>query len=355
MVLFTASVASHQLTPYAIFLAVTLLVLTGHCRIRGLPLFMGVVLVTWAIFVARGYIDGHLAKIAAGSGDVGQATAANLTQRLAGSDQHILVVRVRMLLSAWLWVLAVLGAIYRARIRQGDPGAAVLALAPIPLFLLPYGGEVLLRLYFFALPFAAFLAAALFIPIRSGNAATDALRARRPMLTSLRDSLVFGLFLSVLLAGSVLARYGNERMDIYSPGEIAAVRELYRTAPLGSYLMAEVDYLPWKYQDYEWNAVDPTRRRHKYLSLALQWRAHPDYSTRQMVEWASQTLRANPTLRRPGGYIILTRSQRVHEEMLGGMSPAVLDEFETLLGRSGKFQLVYSNADAKIYARKPGK
>ena len=353
VVLFVAATASHQLTPYAIFLAVTLLVITGHCRVRGLPILLGVILVTWTVFVARGYIDGHLEKVAEGSG-LGQSAAANVTQRLTGSEQHVMVVRERVMLSAWVWLLALLGGIYRFRTRHPDQAAAVLAIAPIPLFLLPYGGEVLLRLYFFMLPFVAFFAAALLVPPRSEQPAADG-RRRPPIVRTVRDGIVFSLVAGLLLAASFLARYGNERMDTYSPDETAAVRELYRIAPLGSYLLAETNYLPWKYQDYEWSKADPARRRHKYFSLAQEWDLEPNRSSRDMVRWTVQTLRANATLERPAGYLILTRSQRAHEEILGGLAPSTMDEFEMLLVRSDKFQLVYSNPDAKIYARKPGK
>jgi hypothetical protein len=353
IVLFAAATASHQLSPYAIFMSVTLLVLTGHCRIRGLPLLLGIILVAWTIFVAHGYIDGHLEKIAEGTG-LGRSTTANVTQRLSGSSQHVAVVRERLMLSAWLWLLALLGAIYRFRTRHTDHAAAVLALAPIPLFLLPYGGEVLLRLYFFMLPFAAFFAAAALVPAETAPGVVRA--GRRPTtLGVVRDGMVFGVVGSVLLTASFFARYGNERMDTFSPNETAAVRELYRMAPLGSYLMAETNYLPWKYQDYEWSKTDPGRHRHRYLSLADEWELTPDKSVRDMVVWTGETLRARPSLNQRAGFLILTRSQRAHEEILGGLPQSTMDQYERLLVRSGKFQLVYSNPDAKIYARKPGR
>src|SRR5215213_2731250 len=155
IVLFGAAVTSHQLTPYAVFSAVTLLVITGHCRVRGLPVLMAVILVTWTIFVASGYIDGHLEKIATGSGLKTSATS-NVTGRLVGSDQHVMIVWERVVLTATAWLLALAGAFYRFRTRHRDHAAALLALAPLPLFLLPYGGEVLMRIYFFMLPFVAF-------------------------------------------------------------------------------------------------------------------------------------------------------------------------------------------------------
>jgi hypothetical protein len=353
MILFAACVASHQLTPYAVFAAVTLLVITGHCRVRGLPVLMGVMLLAWTIFVAHGYIDGHLKTIADSSGDVSRATSANFTERLAGSGQHLLVVRERAMLSAAVWLLAALGALHRFRTRHADHAAVLLMLAPIPLFLLAYGGEVLLRIYFLSLPFAAFFAAALLVGPRAERAAAVVGRHRR-IRTAVLDVTTFCVVGSVLLAGSFVARYGNEPMDTYSPGETAAVRELYRIAPLGSYLLAETNYLPWRYQDYEWNKVDPARQRHKYLSLSQQWKLEPDKSTGDMARWTAQVLRASADPKRPSGFVIVTRSQRAHEEILGGLAPSTLDEFERLLMQSGKFQLVYANPDATIYARKPG-
>jgi hypothetical protein len=353
VVLFGAATASHQLSPYAILISVTLLVLTGHCRIRGLPLLLGVITVAWTIFVAHGYIDGHLEKIAADSG-LGQSATANVSQRLYGSDQHLVVVRERLMLSAWVWLMALFGAFYRFRTRHTDHAAAVLAVAPIPLFLIPYGGEVLLRQYFFMLPFVAFFAVAPLAPPAAPTGAAWA--ARRPSaLHALREGLVFGVVGCVLLAASFFARYGNERMDTFSPNETAAVSELYRIAPLGSSLMAETNYLPWKYQDYEWSKADPTRRRHKYLSLADEWNLAPNTSVREMVTWAGEALRARPSVNQRAGFLILSRSQRAHEEILGGLSQSTMDQFERLLLRSGKFQLVYSNPDAKIYARTVGK
>jgi hypothetical protein len=350
IVLFGAAVTSHQLTPYAVFSAVTLLVITGHCRVRGLPVLMAVILVSWTIFVASGYIDGHLEKIATGSG-LKTSAASNVTGRLVGSDQHVIIVWERVVLAATTWLLALAGAFYRFRTRHRDHAAAILAVAPLPLFLLPYGGEVLMRIYFFMLPFVAFFAATLFVPD-----ATEALATRSGLTSALRrarDVILFGGIASLLMVASFVARYGNERMDYFTPNEIAAVSELYRLAPRGSWLLAEVGYLPWRYQDYEWSRTDPSQAGHRYLSLAQEWKLDPTRSARDMALWTSETLRDNATAGRPPGFLILSRSQRAHEEILGGLSQTAMDDYERILVRSGKFKLVYANEDAKIYARIP--
>jgi hypothetical protein len=309
---------------------------------------MAVMLVTWTIFVARGYIDGHLEKITTGSG-LRTSAASNVTGRLAGSDQHVVIVWERLVLTATAWLLALAGAFYRFRTRYRDQAAALLGVAPIPLFLLPYGGEVLMRIYFFMLPFVAFFAATLFVP-EDSNVPTSWSSAGRA-LHRVRDIILFGGIASILMVASFVARYGNERMDYYTPNETAAVRELYRLAPRGSYLLSEAGYLPWRYQDYEWIRTDPSRSGHRYLSLAHEWEVDPTRSAREMAVWTAETLRASPTAGRPPGFLILSRSQRAHEEILGGLSQTMMDDYERILVRSGKFKLVYANEDAKIYAR----
>jgi hypothetical protein len=156
------------------------------------------------------------------------------------------------------------------------------------------------------------------------------------------------------MAGSLIARYGNERMDHFTRNETAAVAELYRLAPAGSYLLVETNYLPWRYQDYEWNRTDPTRGGHRYLSLSQQWKLDPGMSVEEMAEWTADTLRADAAAKRRAGFVMLSRSQRAHEEILGGQSLATIREYEQKLRQSGKFRLVYVNPDARIYARDPG-
>jgi hypothetical protein len=156
VLLYFATVASHQLTPFAILLGVTALVLIGECTARGLPLVMAVILTLWITFVARGYISGHLGHLVAGVGDITQAATANVTARISGSAQHLLVIRERLFLSGGLRLLALLGAARRFRSGHADHAAAALCLAPLLLFgMQAYGGEMLLRIYFFMLPFVA--------------------------------------------------------------------------------------------------------------------------------------------------------------------------------------------------------
>jgi hypothetical protein len=343
VLLYFATVASHQLTPFAILLGVTALVLIGECTARGLPLVMAVILTLWITFVARGYISGHLGHLLGGVGDITQAATANVTARISGSAQHLLVIRERLFLSGGLWLLALLGAARRFRSGHADHAAAALCLAPLLLFgMQAYGGEMLLRIYFFMLPFVAFFATAALLP---GRRSASTAPARLP--AAIRDHAAitaFGLTIVVVLAACLVALYGNERVDYFTPGERAAIAFAYGQARPGSTFAVEQSYLPWKYTGYD---------QHHYLSVSSMLSEQHPPSPAQALGRISQALRPGPG--NPAGFVILTRSQRIYAETFGGLlSPGYLARFEQLLRKSPHFLLVYSNPDAKIYLRLPG-
>jgi hypothetical protein len=343
VLLYFATVASHQLTPFAILLGVTALVLIGECTARGLPLVMAVILTLWITFVARGYISGHLGHLLGGVGDITQAATANVTARISGSAQHLLVIRERLFLSGGLWLLALLGAARRFRSGHADHAAAALCLAPLLLFgMQAYGGEMLLRIYFFMLPFVAFFATAALLP---GRRSASIAPARLP--AAIRDHAAitaFGLTIVVVLAACLVALYGNERVDYFTPGERAAIAFAYGQARPGSTFAVEQSYLPWKYTGYD---------QHHYLSVSSMLSQQHPPSPAQALGRISQALRPGPG--NPAGFVILTRSQRIYAETFGGLlSPGYLARFERLLRKSPHFLLVYSNPDAKIYLRLPG-
>jgi hypothetical protein len=324
VLLFAAAVPSHQLTPFAILAGVTTLVLFSRCSARGLPILMSVLLVTWVAFMTSSFLAGHLEVLSSQVGQVKSIAAANVGDRLQGSAAHQFVVHVRVLVTLLLWALALLGLLRRRRRGQDDVTFTLLAVAPFPLLLLQlYGGELLLRAQFFALPFLAFLAAALFLP-----------GGREPM--RLRTMAAIGIASVVLLAGFMFARYGNERIDYFTQAEVQAVQYLYRTAPRGSLLLAVTPTLPWKFQgyaDYKYRTV-----------LNLKSPSSGDANLYRPVIGA---MRAS---RRPGAYLIITRSQLAYVQAFGALHPGSLTRLELALRRSPAINLVYQNQDARIYA-----
>lgn len=323
VLIYAVTVASHQLTPFAALLAVCLLVAIRRCSARRLPLLMALLAVSWLLFMAVPYLKGHVADLTSEVGNVSGAVGRNVAERVQGSPGHLLVVRTRLLSTAALWGLAVAGAFLQWRRRQLDIRIVVLAVTPFPLLIAqPYGGEMLLRVYLFSLPFASFLAAAALLP-RQGRTWWST-----PVLAGI---------LTVMLAAFLVSRYGNERMDQFTAQEVAAVDQLYAIVPPGGLLVAGSGNFPWKSRSYE---------QYDYLTAVQLAPVTPPPLIAGAIEEAM--------LRRPASALIFTRSQRASIELLGTLGPGVLQELEQHVATSDSFRLAYANSDARIFVLDTG-
>ncbi len=325
LLVFAVIVPSHQLTPFATLVGVTALVAFNRCTVRGLPLLMGIILATWVVFMAEAYLAGHLQALTAPVGKVDTALATNVTDRVQGSPQHVLVVYMRMVLSVSVWGLAALGVLRSIRRGYWDLTYALLAACPFPLLILQsYGGEMLLRVYLFALPFMAFFAAALFYT--APNAGTSFLT---PVLTTIVSM--------ALLAACLITRYGNERMDYFTTEEVAGVERLYSVAEPGALLLVGSSSLPWKTKDYE---------KYDYVSISHIFKKAGVRFTGVEIEAVDRLARRKEY---PSAFLIITRSQKAGADLLGELPPGSLDRLEQSADRSPGFELIYTNRDAKIY------
>ena len=327
ILLSAAVVAGHQLTPFALLLAVTALVVAGRCSARRLPLVIAALIVAWLSFVAVTYLRGHVETLLDSFGQVENTVGANVGGRLSGSAEHELIVRMRLGFTGLLWLIALVGGVREFRRGRPRVAFAILAIAPLGLVgLQSYGGEVLLRAYLFGLPFVAYFVASLFAP-DAGKAASWPRTAAVVVVSS------------ALLAGLLFTRYGNERMDYFTASEVAAVARVYEVADPGALLFAASSSLPWKFRDYErfdyelltdsaaWAVIDPNRPRAGQLASAAE---------RHIARSRRDT------------YLIITRSQTAQLELLG-YPPTLLQRLDQAVSRSGQFVLVYRNAEAKVW------
>src|SRR5207302_10780486 len=102
----------------------------------------------------------------------------------------------------------------------------LLAAAPIPAVAAnSYGGEIIFRVFLFALPFMAIAGAAVFFPSQRTG-------------TSRWTALALGATCLALAAGFCVGNFGQEAIDYFTPGEVAASAWLYRTAPPGTQIVA---------------------------------------------------------------------------------------------------------------------
>jgi hypothetical protein len=321
-----AVVSMHQLTPFALLTSVTALVLVGRCEVRLLPVLLGVMIAGWEAFMTVGFLSGNLSSLLGSVGNIGGTVETNVGERIGGDAGHRLVVDTRLFVTASLWVVAISGWWFLRDRWRPVSIAAALALATIPLLVLqPYGGEILIRVFLFSLPFTAFLAAAMLVTVLAA-----------PSLPAILGTAEFTL---ALLAAFLFARYGNERMDSFSSGDVAGARALYRMAPPGSQLLAVSQPLPWQSQDYN---------SYEYERLANVLPSDARRRAGGQVPFSGQVRDVMRGAAPRKSFLIVTRSQVAGDELLGSRVASAAT-VEARLRASRLFRVAYANPDATIF------
>lgn len=326
LLVFGFSVFSHPLTPFFILTSVTVLVIFRRCAPFWLPLLMVAMIGAWMFLMAQPFLVGHLSMITGNFGQVNHSISSNVTDRVGhGSPEHAFIATLRLLTTGVIWGLALLGGIRRYRQGYRDLPYILLAVAPFAIIIAQsYGGEVILRIYLFALPMMTFFAAALFGP---------APQSKQPYWMTIAivcTSLT-------LLGGFLFTRYGNERMDYMTRNEVAGVQRLYNIAPPHSLLIEGWYGVPWQFQGYE-----------LYSYRSLQNIVHRPLPRMITAYQANEVIQYIQARKYAGAYIIFTRSAKVSSNLLAGAPEGTLDRLKEVLLQSGRFILVYHNPDAEI-------
>jgi hypothetical protein len=338
LLLSVAVLSGHQLIPFALALGTGAAVLVGWCRVRTLPVILLLATLLWIGYAATAYVAGHPETFDQ-IGAIGSIFNQTVGQRLGGSPGHELVVRLRLLETPVLWALAALGVVRLARSgrRPAAWGLAALALSSFPLLAAQsYGGEALMRVAFFALPFMALLAAVGIV----GPAATTA-RRRMLMPAVLVGALLVGLF--------PLTRYGNERMDWKTPVEVAGVREMYALVPPGSVISSVTGSLPWRsvhYGDHDYRLLvdgNPVESDPEIGPEGTVDMANPDLAL--LAEQVKSRMIA-PLGQR--SYLVLSRSQDAELDLMGPFPAGTQNRLLAALQASPFFRTVYTNEDVTV-------
>ncbi len=309
---------SHQLTPFFTVAALLALLAFNRIRLRTLPILLGVIAVLWVSYMTVPFLSGHLAALAQEFGQIGRSVGSNVSGRLGGSPDHRFVVTLDMVFSASLWIAAAIGFLIRFRDGRRDLSMALLAAAPVPLVAAQaYGGELVLRLYLFTLPFMAILAAGT-VYGRPGA-----------IPSKLRTCGVIAVCAAITV-GFLVTRFGNERMDIMTTAEVQGVQEIYKIAQPGSLLVSPSGNLPWRAQGFE---------QYEYRSETYDILAGKPDDLVALMRAAG----------RPHSYLILTASQKAEAELFTGLQQRDWDAFVNQMLASPDFQLVYQNADTTIF------
>ena len=287
ILIFAVSTLSHQLTPFLMLAACAGLVLVGRCTPRALPVLLAVIVIGWVSYGTVAYWSGHFNTIFGEVGHLGSTFTSSVSGRVIGTSVHEYADKSRIGLTALMIAAAVAGLVRRWFGGINDRVLLVLLVAPVTLAgLQNYGGEISLRIYMFALPAIAVLAACLFFPgtarpapapavvpadpaggeplRRGAHGATieeitgtiDRPGGRRPSVLAF---IAAGLVAIGLAEVFLLARYGNEAFEETPAGEYAAMNYVYRHVGQGSAVLwisrpsgvNATPQMPWQYRDIE--------------------------------------------------------------------------------------------------------
>jgi hypothetical protein len=408
ILIFVVSTLSHQLTPLLMIVACGGLVLAKRCTARGLPVLFGVILVGWISYGTVAYWTGHEAAIFGNVGQLFGTFQSSVNDRVTGTPVHQLADKSRIVLAGLMAGMALLGFARRRRGGMSDRALIVLFVAPLTLAgLQNYGGEIALRVYMFALPATAVLAACLFFP-GTGSRRARVSQFGRPRL----DVNGLGVGEIVLREETVsVTRSDNRRSD--SPGpdsprsdnrvsdspssrgaSLAEARGAVsqfssRPAAVVALMMAgvvavgvSVLFVVARYgnEAFERTPVSEYSAMnyiydHDQHGTAVMWVSQPSgvNATPQMpwefkdvgrVQFVSAQAPADPasigkvaaTLRSlgRGAFLITTHTEAAFTEQTAGYRPGWDASFRAALSADPGLRLVYSGRDAAVYlARLP--
>lgn len=321
-----AIATSHQITPAMLCVALVALTLTRRARLGGVGLVAIVVTVVWALWGATDFVAANVKMALEGFGSPMANAEGNLVDTTRLSEGQALVALAGRLVVVTVGLLAAVGLV---RVARRDRGAAITlcVLGAAPLVILAtneFGGEILFRVYLFALPVAAYLGAhALLDPprIRHGWA-----RAVPIVAVSL-----------VLVVGFLLAHFGKDGHYAFTRAEYEAAAWLDEHAPDDSLLVQGSSNYPVQFHNYE---------HFRYVPLDTEdlraRREIADDPIGVMRRWMSDD-------RDAAAYLLLTRSQEEEAAAMGTRPVGLLEDLETALSASDRFDVVYRNEDAVIF------
>jgi hypothetical protein len=316
-------VATHQLTPIALILALSGLFAAGQLNLSYL-LFAVAAELLWVFYFASPYVAQNLAGEFQDFGGGINTASHRLVDATNASIGKWWVVFGGRACALTIVAAAFAGGVMRLRSGYRDVAAAVLLLAPLPMIATSYGGEILFRVYMFALPFLAFFAATAIFTI-PGRAIPVWVKT---MVATICALLAVGFY------------FGDNGKDIeytYSSQEIAASTWLHEHAAPGTLLIEGSHEYPSQFKNYEniaYLTIDRESLEDRSMiaarpaKLFAEWMGDPKWSA---------------------GYIILTRSQKISTEYNGTLPKGTLDNIEQALLLSPDFNVAFANADARIF------
>ncbi|WP_432845315.1 hypothetical protein ACQPXB_30505 [Amycolatopsis sp. CA-161197] len=333
IVVFALALApTHQLTPFVLAGLLLVMVLTRRLWSSWLPWLVLIPALVWFSLGAKDFWQGQLHMVVGDFGQVGNSVDQGITGRFTGDAERTAILFVRVGLTGVVGALALGG--WWVRHRRGLHSLPLVLLAAAPLAMVAlqsYGGEVFVRCYLFALPFAALLAAAGLDAVLGARAAPGAMAATTRVERRLPHvrPVVVGLTLTLLGLATITARGGGDAYLSYSRSDVAAVADAYRLAKPGqtiSGLSADATPLGFdKIGVVSQTSIEDTCPRYFRVATCVQ-DAAPDY-------------------------FVVTPSQDNYGQINYGLQAGWTDRLVADLVRAGTYHVVFDEGGSRLLAR----
>jgi hypothetical protein len=322
LAVYGAIVTGHQLTPVPAILVAAGLVTFASLDTRLLPVIMIILLAAWIAYMTTAFLAGHSSFVFGSLGQLSHNINKSGFGRVKGSHGHEFITRARIAESVGIWLLAAAGVVRRLRAGRTDTAMYIVAGAAFLLIAIQgYGGEISLRVVLFSLPGMSFFIATLAFPSPT---------AGRSWLVIAAVAIVACGLLGVFQ----YTRYGNERFESFTRGDLATTQAFYRLAPRGSTLYAANINFPSKYRDY-------AGYHYRLVTQLSTWNVR-----RPSMTAVARQLRA--VFAAAGGYFMITRSMRIAEAVEENR-PHILDRLVRDVRGLHAAREVYHSRDGEIF------
>ena len=320
-----ALVVTHQLSPYVIAVDLCVLTLLGQIRPRWLAPTL--LLMPIAYLIPRfGYVNRTYGLLDSLGNFFSNARPPSAIGLHLAHDQQ-LVAQFSRGLSIFVWALAMVGA-WR-RLREGRPVLVLAVLAFSPIFLLffqSYGGEALLRVELFSLPWSCCLAASAITPRQIRG---------RP-----RGRLLCGGSLLLIVALFLPSYFGNDTINKVTTSEVAASEYLYSHGESGAVV----------YLDKNFSLSSGSRYYLFFPTVYLIDEKHRRPVTLRAVDVPSITSIASAvSTPRRRAYLVLSPKMLEYARAYGLTTTKSLSSLERGLDRSPDWRVFYRDGETTIY------
>ena len=282
--------------------------------------------------MASNFLAGNSGELTGSVGAVSQNLGQSVGGRLGGSHEHELIVDLRVVATALIWLLAAAGFVRRLRARRADVGMAVIAVAPsFCRFSSPTGARSFFACFSSRCPRSRF--------------SWPAPRSRRKSLDAGGSPSPGSSSLAACSLGSSSTPVMATNASTISP------------LPMPPLFMSSIDRSA-RCQGLCPERQSPlaVRRRTRLITTVSHGPRRLDAGRAQRPAFAAELL--GQIASKGGGYVIVTRSTEIAADLLDG-KPGVIEGVVNVLRTKPTVRELYGNADGELFdvtatpARKP--